>query len=120
SSAVVGNNLTDVGATPLSEHTLLVSKHWNVANSIITNHFVRRASAAAELGLLFVLGLIVSSLAWQARIIRASFYVGLCFAAYILGAFILYVQTRCWIPVFLPLFGGLCTFVHLITWRCVC
>src|SRR5208283_5220289 len=32
SSALLGNNLTDRGATPLSKDTLLVSKHWNVAD----------------------------------------------------------------------------------------
>ncbi len=43
-SAAQGNDLTDRGATPLEQDTLLVSKHWNVANSIITGQFIRRAS----------------------------------------------------------------------------
>ena len=42
-SAAQGNDLTDRGATPLEKDTLLVSKHWNVANSIITGRFIRRA-----------------------------------------------------------------------------
>ena len=43
-SSALGNDLTDRGATPLRSDTLLVSKHWNVANSIITGRFVRRTS----------------------------------------------------------------------------
>jgi len=38
-SAAQGNDLTDRGATPLEKDTLLVSKHWNVANSVITGQF---------------------------------------------------------------------------------
>ena len=47
-SAAQGNDLTDRGATPLERDTLLVSKHWNVANSIITGQFIRRASLPLE------------------------------------------------------------------------
>src|SRR5262249_40627871 len=43
SSAIIGNNLSDRGATPLSQDTLLASEYWNVANSLITGNFVRRA-----------------------------------------------------------------------------
>ena len=46
------NDLTDRGATPLERDTLLVSKHWNVANSIITGQFIRRASLPLELALM--------------------------------------------------------------------
>ena len=42
-SAAQGNDLSDHGATPLENDTLLVSKHWNVANSIITGRFIHRA-----------------------------------------------------------------------------
>jgi len=119
SSAVVGNNLTDTGATPLSEHTLLVGKHWNVANSIITGQFVRRANSAAELGLIILLSLAVALLIWQARILRASLYVGVIFVVYLVLAFILYLQTRYWIPIVLPLTSGLVCYVALLAWRLV-
>ncbi len=55
-SAAQGNDLTDRGATPLESDTLLVSKHWNVANSVITGQFIRRASLPAELALIILLG----------------------------------------------------------------
>jgi CHASE2 domain-containing sensor protein len=38
-----GNNISDVGATALEEETYLVSKHWKVANSVITGEFVQRS-----------------------------------------------------------------------------
>ena len=48
-SAAQGNNLTDRGATPLEHDTLLVSNHWNIANSIITGQFIRRTSLPLNL-----------------------------------------------------------------------
>ena len=62
-----GNDLTDRGATPLDKDTLLVSKHWNVANSIITGQFIRRASLPAELALIILLGALTAFLTWQLR-----------------------------------------------------
>ena len=54
-SAAQGNDLTDRGATPLENDTLLVSKHWNVANSIITGQFIRRASLPLEFAIIIFL-----------------------------------------------------------------
>jgi class 3 adenylate cyclase/CHASE2 domain-containing sensor protein len=119
SSAVEGNNLTDTGATPLSAHTLLVSEYWNVANSLITNRFVHRANQAAQAGLIVLLGLLSAGLTWQSRIVRSSFYVGLVFVAYVTVAFIIFVQSRYWLPVVLPLASGGLTFVSLLVWRLV-
>src|SRR5206468_10863672 len=67
SSAVLGNNLTDRGATPLDKDTLLVSKHWNVANSIITGRFVQRSSLALDLALIALLGILAAVMTWQFR-----------------------------------------------------
>ena len=120
SSAVVGNNLTDRGATPLSRDTLLVSKHWNVANSILVNQFVHRASQGTELGLILVLGLIAAVATWQMRVLLASGLVILLTAGYVALALALYVQSRYWLPLVLPLGGGLLTtHVMLVTWRAV-
>ncbi len=119
SGSLVGNNIADVGATPLSEHTLLAAKHWNVANSVITGRFVRRGNAAADVGLITLFALVIATLAWQARILRASFYVALVCVAYVIASFLIYIQTRFWIPIFLPLMAGLVTHLALLTWRLV-
>ncbi len=81
-SAATGNDLTDHGATPLENDTLLVSSHWNVANSIITGEFVRRTTLPADLLIIGVFGLLTALLTWQLRAIAASFSVALLMAAY--------------------------------------
>ncbi len=120
SGEVVGNNLTDRGATPLDRNTLLVSKHWNVANSLLTGRFVQRTPLGVDLGLIVLLGTVAALLTWQLRALVASGVVVLLMAAYAALGTILYVQTRYWLPLVLPLFGALLmTYVCLVTWRVV-
>lgn len=120
SSALVGNNLTDRGATPLSRDTLLVSKHWNVANSIITGRFARRSPLALDLGLIALLGVIVAWLSWGFRVQLGFLLVLLLSAAYMLLSVVLYIKARYWIPVVLPVLGSqLMNYVCHTTWRVV-
>ena len=63
-STAVGNDLTDRGATPLAKDTPLVSKHWNVANSILTGQFIRRSSLPVELLLIIVMGAAAAYVTW--------------------------------------------------------
>jgi class 3 adenylate cyclase/CHASE2 domain-containing sensor protein len=119
-SSATGNNLSDQGATPLEEHTLLVSQHWNVANSIITGRFIHRAPLAVELALIGLLGIVAALVTWRLRVLVASVAVALLVAAYIILGFVLYVQTRYWLPLVLPVAGSLVmTHVSLVTWRVV-
>jgi class 3 adenylate cyclase/CHASE2 domain-containing sensor protein len=120
SAALVGNDLADRGATPLREDTLLVSKHWNVANSIITNRFVQRASLPLELGLIAVLGVLAALVTWEVKVLHASALVVAIAIMYVLAAVVLYVYFHYWIPLVLPLLGA--SFVNhgcLVTWRVV-
>ena len=87
-SAQSGNNLTDRGATPLEKDTLLVSKHWNVANSVITGQFIRRASLPMEFALIIVLGVLTAFLTWQLRAFSAVGGAFLLAAVYVLAAFL--------------------------------
>ena len=58
-SIATGNDLMDMGATPLDKETFLAIKHLNVANSIISGRFVERTPLALNLALIiFVLSLI--------------------------------------------------------------
>jgi class 3 adenylate cyclase/CHASE2 domain-containing sensor protein len=120
SSGVSGNNLTDQGATPLFKKTLLVSKHWNVANSIITGRFVRRTSAAADLMIILFLGVAAAFVTLQFRVLIGSTLVACLGLVYIVFAFALYAGTRIWIPLVLPLSGALLV-NHgcLLTWRVI-
>lgn len=119
-SGVLGNNLTDRGATPLEPDTLLVSKHWNVANSIITGRFIRRAGLPTELLLILALGTLSAVATWQLRGLPALGVVALVAVLYIVLAVVLYVQSRYWLPVVLPVLGALVVqYVCQVTWRVV-
>jgi class 3 adenylate cyclase/CHASE2 domain-containing sensor protein len=105
-SAAQGNDLTDRGATPLENDTLLVSKHWNVANSIITGQFIRRAALPLELALIILLGTLTALLTWQLRAVASSVAVSLLLAGYAAAAFIVFVRFRWWLPLVYPLAGA--------------
>jgi class 3 adenylate cyclase/CHASE2 domain-containing sensor protein len=120
SGAVVGNNFTDRGGTPLAANSLLVGKHWNVANSILTGRFVRRAPLGVEMALIVVLGILAAVLTWRLRVLLASALVLFTLLAYIALAVWCYVQTRYWLPLVLPILGALLmTHVALVTWRVI-
>jgi len=119
-SSATGNDLTDRGATPLKPDTLLVSQHWNVANSVLTGRFIRRAPLPAELGLIVLMGVVAALLTWKLRVLAASGLVALVVVAYVAAGFVLYVQSRYWLPLVLPVGGAmLMTHVCLVTWRVV-
>jgi len=117
-SSATGNDLTDRGATPLQSDTLLVSKHWNVANSVLTGRFVRRSSLSIDLLLIALMGGLSALISWRARMLQASALVLLLLAVYAgLGVFF-YVQSRYWLPLVLPMLGS-AILIHLclVTWR---
>ena len=120
SSAVLGNDLTDRGATPLEADTLLVSKHWNVANSVISGRFVRRAPLAQELALIALLGILAAVATWQLRALPALGVVALVATAYVAAAILVYINFRYWLPIVLPVLGALVVqYVCQVTWRVV-
>jgi class 3 adenylate cyclase/CHASE2 domain-containing sensor protein len=117
-SAAQGNNLTDRGATPLEKDTLLVSKHWNIANSIITGQFIRRTPLGTELALIVLLGALTALLTWQLRAVTASLAVVLLMVAYVAVAFFAFVKFLYWLPVVFPIVGAmLVEHVSLVTYR---
>ncbi len=108
-SAAEGNDLSDRGATPLENDTLLVSTYWNVANSLITGRFIQRAPLPVELALICCLGLTVAFITWQmrSRIVFASLTVAGLIVAYVVVCFAVYIVWRYWLPLFLPVVGGM-------------
>ncbi|MGA2685710.1 MAG: adenylate/guanylate cyclase domain-containing protein [Verrucomicrobiota bacterium] len=116
-SAAQGNDLTDRGATPLERDTLLVSKHWNVANSIITGRFVRRISLNSELALIVFLGALTAFLTWQLRVDVASSAVFLLVLAYVAAGFWVFVESLVWLPLVFPVAGMLVVHLSLVTYR---
>ena len=115
-----GNNISDVGATPVSKETYLVSKHWNVANSMITGTFIRRTSTATTVLIIVALGTLSALFTWKFAAGRASSLVVLVGIAYSGIALWLYAQYRLWLPMALPVVGGLVvTHVATVTYRLV-
>ena len=119
-SAAQGNDLTDLGATPLEKNTLLVSKYWNVANSVITNQFIRCASLPVEIALIIFLGALTAFLTWQLRAFSALGGAFLLAAVYVVVAVFIFVQFRYWLPLVFPIAGAmLVEHVGLVTYRVV-
>ena len=119
-SAAQGNDLTDRGATPLERDTLLVSKHWNIANSIITGQFIRRTSLPTELALIIFLGALTAFLTWQLRAFSATCGILLLMVAYVAVAFFVFVEFRFWLPIVFPIGGAiLIEHIMLVTYRVV-
>ena len=112
-SAAQGSDLTDRGATPLERDTFLVSKHWNIANSIITGQFIRRASLPLELALIVFLGALAAFLTWQLRAFSAAAGIFLLAAIYVAAAFFAFVKFRFLLPLVFPV-GGAMLMEHLM------
>jgi class 3 adenylate cyclase len=118
-STAIGNNLSDMGATPLDPNTFLISKHWNVANSIIMNQFIRRGSPAWELIPLLLAGACAGVFALWLRPVVAFSLTLSCLLAYGILAFVLYARERLWIPLVMPMGAALTLYLVITTWRVV-
>lgn len=117
-SNATGNDLTDRGATPMGKNSLLVSKHWNVANSILTGRFVHRSSMAVDMAIIIFLAIVSACLSWRLRILTASVLVVVLMTGYLTLAWFVYIQQRYWLPLTLPLAGAvLMNYVALLLWR---
>jgi class 3 adenylate cyclase/CHASE2 domain-containing sensor protein len=119
-STAQGNGLTDRGATPLQRDTFLVSKHLNIANSVIANHFIRRASLGAEFALIFIFAGLTVFLTLQLRTVMALLAVLLMEVMYVAIGFFAFVEFRYWMPMVFPILGAmLMEHVSLVTYRVV-
>lgn len=119
-SAAQGNDLTDRGATPLERDTLLVSQHWNVANSVLTGRFVYRSPLSVDLALILLLGGLTAFLTWQLRVFSATGGTLLVAVLYTAATFFVFVRFRVWLPLVLPLAGAmLMEHLMLIAYRVV-
>jgi class 3 adenylate cyclase/CHASE2 domain-containing sensor protein len=117
-SNATGNDLTDRGATPLGKHSLLVSKHWNVANSILSGRFPQRSSMAVDILIIIALGVLSAFFTWRLRILVASLLVISLIIAYALFVCFVYIQHKYWLPVVIPIGGAMfMTHVLLVTYR---
>jgi class 3 adenylate cyclase/CHASE2 domain-containing sensor protein len=120
SSAVIGNDVTDLGATPFSPNTLLVSKHWNVANSVLLDRFIRPSPILLDFAIILVLGALAAAATWRLGAVSALVVMILLSAAYTVLATVLFIEQRFLLPVMLPVLGALLiNYLCLVTWRVV-
>ena len=119
-STATGNDLTDRGATPLERDTILMSKHWNIANSILTGRFIRRTTTTQDLIILILLGALATAITLRLPTLAASLTVLASIAIYLSVALLLYLQQRLWLPLFFPIIGALILpHICLVTWRAI-
>jgi class 3 adenylate cyclase/CHASE2 domain-containing sensor protein len=103
-STATGNDLSDVGVSPLGRDTHLVTKHLNVANSIIANRFVTSSPLWLKLALIILMGVMAASINLvQTRPLTGTALMIVAAAAYGGAASWLYVEHRFWLPIVLPL-----------------
>ncbi|HWN97096.1 MAG TPA: CHASE2 domain-containing protein, partial [Methylomirabilota bacterium] len=116
-STASGNNLSDFGATALEQQTYLVSVHWNVANSLMMNRFIRPIDLRWRLLIIVVLGALAGICTWKLRVLTAVGSVAGIAAAYTALALFLFITARVWLPLVSPVLGSLfVTHVSLITY----
>jgi class 3 adenylate cyclase/CHASE2 domain-containing sensor protein len=103
STASGGNDLTDLGATPLEEETYLTSRFWNTANSLITGRFIAPTPLWIQLLLIFVMASGAGAL--TARLTPTSAVLAVVFGGmvYIVIVEQAYLLARVWLPMVAPL-----------------
>lgn len=115
-----GSNVSDVGATPVAKETYLMSKHWNVANSLLQGRFIHPPTWWEATLLIVLMGTLSGVLTWRLRALPAMAAVLAVTAVYTGLAFWTFAQWRYWLPLALPVGGALfLTHVCLVTWRVV-
>lgn len=115
-----GNNISDVGSTPLSHQTYVFGKYPNAVNSILTGQFIRTPPVTWDLLWIVLLGLLAMVLAWEVRPLLSATALLTISGLYVLAAWWLFIQHRIWQPIFMPVGGGLFfTYVCATTYRVV-
>lgn len=117
-SRATGNDLTDRGATPLDSQDYLVGKHWNIADMVLNNRFLRESHSAITIGLIAALALAAALITWRLKALESAVAILALCSAYVVVAIWLFLAQGWWIPVVLPVGGGLiANYVALVTYR---
>lgn len=119
-SVATGNNLTDQGATPLEETSMLVTKHLNVADSLINHRFIQPYGYPMHLSMILLLGGISAVLTWRLRAVFAATSVFVALIVYVSISLLLMDAMGYWLPIALPVGGSLLmTHISMVTYRVV-
>lgn len=116
-SLATGNNISDMGATPLSSEDFLFSIHWNVANAILLNQFIHRSGYGTEMVLILLVGMLAAAVTWRLRVLWASVLLVAVLGSYYLLGMLLFAHARYWLPMALPTTAVMFTHLSLVTYR---
>ena len=103
STASGGNDLTDLGATPLEEETYLTTRFWNTANSLISDRFIQPTRLWLQLLLVIVLAVAAGFATVRLNptyAVLAVVFGGMVYVVIIEQA---YLMARVWMPMVAPL-----------------
>jgi adenylate cyclase len=100
--------IADWGATPAGPSTPFFSVHMNVANSVLTDAFVRVLNLPARVAILWLFVTVVGLLTWRLRAVWATLLVGIFIFIYLALAWWAYVKHGWWLPLVMPVIGALC------------
>jgi adenylate cyclase len=106
-SAGAGNNLKDMGATPVSRHDHLVTAHWNIAHSVLSGTFTREQPLWGRLSVVLALAVVSGWVSWRLRAFWASVIVLVIAGAYVAVVTWVFQRWRIWVPMVLPVCGAL-------------
>ena len=117
-SMVSGNNMTDVGATPLTPSDALVSTYPNVANSLLKDRFVHRWPLWAEVLMVALWTAGASFITWRLREVLALIVLSVPCVVFVGIAVVVFNQNRIWLPLVHPIVGALAIgFPPMVTYR---
>ncbi|MDB6032423.1 MAG: Adenylate/guanylate cyclase [Verrucomicrobiales bacterium] len=116
-STASGNDLTDLGATPLEKETYLTAGILNTANSLIVGRFIQRPSHGMELLLIIIMGLVTWPLTWNFRAMWATFGMLVLAGVYFYLGHYFFVTERLWMPMVMPITSLLCSHISLLTYE---
>ncbi|MCP5522724.1 MAG: adenylate/guanylate cyclase domain-containing protein [Verrucomicrobiales bacterium] len=115
-----GSNISDVGPTPLEKETYLVSLHWNVANSLLLQRFIKPPAGWLELCCILIMGGVAAVVTWRMRPVISSVVIVMILLGYVGLALWLFGGQRFWLPLVSPLLGALLlTHLTTVTYRVV-
>ncbi len=106
-STASGNNLSDLGATPLTKADFLVTTHMNVADMVLRGAFIRSIGAVAEGFVVALMGVAAAVLTWRLRGIVLPVVILAIAGAWTVMCVWSFREHRLWLPIAHPVFAGL-------------
>jgi class 3 adenylate cyclase/CHASE2 domain-containing sensor protein len=116
-STASGNDLTDLGATPLEKETYLTAGILNTANSLIVGRFIQQPSHAMDILLIVIMGFVTWPLTWNFRAMWATFGMLVLAGVYFYLGHYFFVTERLWMPMVMPITSLLCSHICLLTYE---